>query len=105
MLVVELKMNGEIGELTENAVRVRFLASPINPSDLNQIEGSYPVKPAQLPAVGGNEGVARVEEVGKNVSGLKAGDLVVPGKSALGKRVLFREFLYFFKAVGEILRY
>jgi len=76
-----------LGELTENAVRVRFLASPINPSDLNQIEGTYPVKPLELPAVGGNEGVARVEEVGKMVEGFKVGDLVVPAISALGKSV------------------
>lgn len=75
----------DLGELVENAVRVRFLASPINPSDLNQIEGTYPVKPRELPAVGGNEGVACVEEVGKMVVGLKKGDLVVPATAALGK--------------------
>lgn len=77
-----------MGELAVDAVRVRFLASPINPSDLNQIEGTYPVKPRDgLPAVGGNEGVARVEEVGGMVEGLKAGDLVVPASPALGKTV------------------
>lgn len=66
-------------------MRVRFLASPINPSDLNQIEGTYPVKPPGLPAIGGNEGVARVEEVGKMVERFKVGDLVVPARPALGK--------------------
>ena len=72
-------------EVTENTVRVRFLASPINPSDLNQIEGTYPIKPIKLPAVGGNEGIARVEAVGQNVSMLQEGDLVIPGgKSVLG---------------------
>lgn len=78
----------DLGELAADAVRVRFLASPINPSDLNQIEGTYPVKPLCLPAVGGNEGVARVEEVGQIVERLKVGDLVVPATPALGKIVL-----------------
>jgi mitochondrial enoyl-[acyl-carrier protein] reductase / trans-2-enoyl-CoA reductase len=77
----------DLGELAADAVRVRFLASPINPSDLNQIEGTYPVKPLDLPAVGGNEGVALVEEVGGIVEGLKVGDLVVPATPALGKIV------------------
>lgn len=80
----------DLGILSDDAVRVRFLASPINPSDLNQIEGSYPVKPAKLPAVGGNEGVARVEKVGRAVTGLETGDLVVPAASALGKNFLLK---------------
>ncbi len=80
----------DLGNLTADAVRVRFLASPVNPSDLNQIEGTYPVKPDKLPAVGGNEGVARVEQVGAAVTGLKAGDLVVPATSALGKLIFLR---------------
>ena len=70
--------------MAENQIRVRFLASPINPSDLNQIEGTYPVRPDQFPAVGGNEGLARVEEIGTGVIGLKSGDLVIPSKPALG---------------------
>lgn len=83
--LVRLTLLDGLQELSDNAVRVRFLASPINPSDLNQIEGTYPVKPSQFPAVGGNEGVGRVEAIGKNVvSDLKAGDLVVPATSALG---------------------
>ncbi|KAK3442218.1 hypothetical protein EUGRSUZ_B02443 [Eucalyptus grandis] len=43
----------------ENDVCVRMLAAPINPSDINSIEGVYPVRP-QLPAVGGREGVGEV---------------------------------------------
>lgn len=71
-------------DVPDNMVRIRFLASPINPSDLNQIEGTYPVRPAQFPAVGGNEGVALVEDIGKGVTGLKAGDLVIPARTAIG---------------------
>ena len=42
------------------------MQAPINPSDINQIQGKYPIKPP-LPAVAGNEGVARVIEVGPEV--------------------------------------
>jgi NADPH:quinone reductase-like Zn-dependent oxidoreductase len=40
--------------------------APINPSDINQIEGKYPIKPA-LPAVAGNEGIGVVRSVGSQV--------------------------------------
>ena len=42
-------------------VRVAILAAPINPADLNTIEGTYGVKPS-LPAVPGIEGCGVVEE-------------------------------------------
>ena len=77
-------LSSSVPETTGNTIRVRFLASPINPSDLNQIEGTYPVRPDKLPAVGGNEGVGRVEEIGPDVIGLKAGDLVIPARTAIG---------------------
>jgi trans-2-enoyl-CoA reductase len=41
---------------------VRMLAAPINPADLNQIEGKYPIK-FPLPAVPGFEGAGVVEAV------------------------------------------
>eukprot|EP00873_Tetraselmis_striata_P004990 jgi/Tetstr1/425254/TSEL_015707.t1 len=44
-------------------VLVDFLAAPINPADINIIEGKYPLKPP-LPATPGNEGVAVVYRVG-----------------------------------------
>lgn len=58
-------------------VLVRMLAAPINPADLNIIEGKYGELPA-LPAIIGNEGSGRIEAVGAGVSGLAAGDLVLP---------------------------
>lgn len=44
-------------------VLLRILAAPINPADLNTIEGTYGVKPA-LPAVPGIEGCGEVLESG-----------------------------------------
>ncbi len=49
-------------------VRVRMLASPINPSDLLYIEGRYTV-PAKLPATPGFEGVGVVEQSGGGLLG------------------------------------
>lgn len=62
---------------------VEFLAAPINPSDINTIEGKYPLKPP-LPAVPGNEGVGVVLEVGSDVTNIKIGDAVVPLETGLG---------------------
>ncbi|MDR1145146.1 MAG: 2-enoyl thioester reductase domain-containing protein [Verrucomicrobiales bacterium] len=56
---------------------VRMLCAPVNPADINMVEGTYGVK-AALPAVGGNEGVGRVAAAGGNVSGFTVGDLVKP---------------------------
>lgn len=58
-------------------VQVKMLYAPINPADLNFIEGTYGRKP-QFPAVPGIEGVGRVEQVGEAVESLNVGDLVVP---------------------------
>jgi len=55
---------------------VQLRAAPINPADLNQIEGKYPVRP-QLPATPGFEGAGLVVDVGKSVKGLVAGALVI----------------------------
>ncbi|XP_070691491.1 enoyl-[acyl-carrier-protein] reductase, mitochondrial [Pempheris klunzingeri] len=64
-------------------VLVKMLAAPINPSDINMIQGTYAILP-DLPAVGGNEGVAQVVEVGSQVKSLKAGDWVIPKDAGLG---------------------
>ncbi|EOY34251.1 Polyketide synthase, enoylreductase family protein isoform 1 [Theobroma cacao] len=70
-------------EVKENQVCVKMLAAPINPSDINRIEGVYPVRP-QVPAVGGYEGVGEVYSVGSAVKGLSAGDLVIPSPPSSG---------------------
>src|SRR5947199_1712649 len=57
-------------------VIVTMRAAPINPADLNQIEGKYPVR-AELPATPGFEGAGIVVEVGAGVKGLTSGALVI----------------------------
>ncbi|HZS17055.1 MAG TPA: 2-enoyl thioester reductase domain-containing protein [Candidatus Udaeobacter sp.] len=57
-------------------VIVQMCAAPINPADLNQIEGKYPVKTA-LPATPGFEGAGIVVDVGPDVKGLSRGALVI----------------------------
>ncbi|TRM64998.1 hypothetical protein BD626DRAFT_547280 [Schizophyllum amplum] len=69
-------------------INVKYILSPINPADINVIEGLYPAKPspdANLQSltneslfVGGNEGLAQVTSVGSGVDGLSEGDWVVP---------------------------
>ncbi|OIS95674.1 PREDICTED: probable trans-2-enoyl-CoA reductase, mitochondrial isoform X1 [Nicotiana attenuata] len=63
-------------KITENDVCVRMLAAPINPADINRIEGVYPVRP-QVPTIGGWEGVGEVHSVGSAVKTLSHGDLVI----------------------------
>ena len=60
--------------LVAGEVRVRISAAPINPADLNTIEGTYGVKP-ELPAVPGIEGSGVVEE--SAADGFVAGDAVM----------------------------
>jgi len=61
-------------------VRVRMLAAPVNPSDVNIIEGKYPL-PRAVPGVGGNEGVGEVVAAGAACVGARVGDRVVPNRS------------------------
>lgn len=51
----------DLPPLAEGEVRLRILAAPVNPADLNLIEGTYGVKP-ELPAVPGIEGCGEVVE-------------------------------------------
>ncbi|CAI2173549.1 5883_t:CDS:2 [Funneliformis geosporum] len=87
----------ELPPLTPTTLHIHFLASPINPSDINQIEGVYPLRPTFTKelgvlsdgehkelAVGGNEGVAEVIAVGDQIKDLKVGDWVVIGRSGFG---------------------
>lgn len=81
-------------------VNVRFVLSPINPADVNVIEGVYPSKPQPSSFfsggvvhhhqgddkvfVGGNEGLAKVTGVGEGVGSLERGDWVVMKASQVG---------------------
>lgn len=78
------------------SVNVRLRLSPINPSDVNVIEGVYPSKPSGRTSlteghilsntifVPGNEGLAEVVGVGSGVDGLSKGDWVVMAKQQIG---------------------
>src|ERR1051325_782248 len=55
---------------------VRMQAAPINPADLNAIEGKYPVRP-QLPATPGFEGAGVVVDLGADVQGIMTGAVVI----------------------------
>ncbi|XP_050839371.1 enoyl-[acyl-carrier-protein] reductase, mitochondrial isoform X2 [Serinus canaria] len=80
--VVQLK-DLEVPKLGDCDVHVKMLAAPINPADINMIQGTYPLL-SPLPAVGGNEGVGEVLEVGRHVTALKPGDWVIPADAGLG---------------------
>lgn len=80
-----------------------MIAAPINPSDINRIEGLillyfflvrekvvielglgvYPVRPP-VPAIGGYEGVGEVYAVGSKVNALSPGDWVIPSPPSSG---------------------
>eukprot|EP00461_Guttulinopsis_vulgaris_P008023 UN08073 len=64
------------GFLPGTKVFAKCLASPINPADINLIEGTYGI-PSKPPAIAGNEGVFEVITTGPE-SNLKPGDWVVP---------------------------
>ena len=55
---------------------VQMRAAPINPADLNAIEGKYPVRP-ELPATPGFEGAGVVVDLGGDVTGMTVGALVI----------------------------
>ena len=88
MLRAEYKTRGEIPqdvieavsfetpELGEGQVLLQMLAAPINPSDILTLTGQYGILPP-LPAIGGNEGVAKVVEHGPGVAGPELGQTVL----------------------------
>ncbi|KAJ5615390.1 Alcohol dehydrogenase superfamily zinc-type [Penicillium hordei] len=73
-------------------VNLRLLTSPMNPADVNQIQGVYPSKPpfrtdlgnAEPAAVGGNEGAFEVLSTGAGVKNLSKGDWVIMKRTGLG---------------------
>ena len=74
VLRVEQQALAEVGP---DQALVRMHAAPVNPADINVIEGRYGFKPA-LPAHCGNEGAGRVVAVGRGVRGLAPGQRVRP---------------------------
>ena len=97
-------------EIKERDLCVKMLAAPINPSDINRIEGEflsillldfrlnysvlrvlsmdllvgvYPVRPP-VPAIGGYEGVGEVQALGSAVENFSVGDWVIPSPPSSG---------------------
>ena len=62
--------------LLDGFLRVKMIYAPINPADLNMIEGRYVIQP-DCPFTMGNEGVGLVEDVGNGCD-----------RSWIGKRVI-----------------
>ncbi|MBT8141277.1 MAG: alcohol dehydrogenase catalytic domain-containing protein, partial [Gammaproteobacteria bacterium] len=62
--------------LGEGQVLLEMLAAPINPSDVLTLTGEYGILPP-LPAIGGNEGVAKVVEHGPGVESPAIGQTVL----------------------------
>jgi NADPH:quinone reductase-like Zn-dependent oxidoreductase len=70
--IVEVK---DIGTIDKDEVVIEVLYSPVNPSDLLLMQGTYPIQP-KLPSVIGGEGVGRVVSVGASVTTVGSGDIV-----------------------------
>ena len=76
-------LNFERIPLGDGEVKIRVVASTVNPADVNTVQGKYPLKPPSLPAVGGSEGVGMVVDPGTS-SVLKEGSVVIPARANLG---------------------
>ncbi|XP_066597564.1 enoyl-[acyl-carrier-protein] reductase, mitochondrial [Prorops nasuta] len=80
--VLQIKQS-ELKEPEKDEVTVKWLLSPVNPADINTIQGRYPIKPT-FPSIPGNEGVGEIIAVGSQVKGFSVGDKIVPGTIKLG---------------------
>jgi mitochondrial enoyl-[acyl-carrier protein] reductase / trans-2-enoyl-CoA reductase len=75
----------DIQKLKDDEVLVKLIAAPINPADMNIIQGKYASLPSQLPAVVGNEGLFEVLDINEsNARGLKRGDWLLPARLGWG---------------------
>ncbi|OJJ81080.1 enoyl-[acyl-carrier-protein] reductase [Aspergillus glaucus CBS 516.65] len=73
-------------------VNLRLLTAPLNPADINQIQGVYPSKPpfestlgtGEPSAVAGNEGAFEVISTGSGAQNLNKGDWVIMKRTGQG---------------------
>ncbi|PRT55076.1 putative trans-2-enoyl-CoA reductase, mitochondrial [Wickerhamiella sorbophila] len=85
-------IKNEVADPQESQVLLKLVAAPINPADINQVEGVYPSKPQFTKelgtidpyAVGGNEGLFEVVQVGPDQETFKVGDWVLPASASFG---------------------
>ncbi|KAM3517333.1 hypothetical protein NHJ13051_009072 [Beauveria bassiana] len=90
--VLKLHTHSISPSIPQSSVLVRSLAAPINPADINTIQGTYGSKPTFTSLIGtaepsvtpGSEGAFEVVSVGGAFSGLRKGDWVIPAVSQIG---------------------
>ncbi|KAI0402465.1 hypothetical protein F4802DRAFT_575886 [Xylaria palmicola] len=90
--VLKLHTHSISPSLPSSSVLLRTLAAPINPADVNTIQGTYGAKPsftsligtAEPSALPGNEGVFEVVSSPPASSGLRRGDWVIPARTGFG---------------------
>ncbi|KAM0245970.1 hypothetical protein ACHAQJ_010388 [Trichoderma viride] len=78
--------------LSSRSALLRSLAAPINPADINTIQGTYGSKPSFTSLIGtptpsaipGNEGVFEVLATGDSSSPIRKGDWVIPAVAQFG---------------------
>jgi mitochondrial enoyl-[acyl-carrier protein] reductase / trans-2-enoyl-CoA reductase len=72
--------------LKQNEIFVKLIAAPINPADINTIQGNYSkaAMPFSLPSVIGNEGLFEVVKVSETNKNIQKGDWVIPIESGWG---------------------
>ncbi|XP_069829795.1 enoyl-[acyl-carrier-protein] reductase, mitochondrial-like [Dendropsophus ebraccatus] len=69
--------NATLPHVGDQDIHIRMLAAPVNPADINMLQGNYGILP-HLPGIGGNEGVGEVIKVGCQVQGIKPEEWVIP---------------------------
>ncbi|KAI1292394.1 hypothetical protein F5Y03DRAFT_22361 [Xylaria venustula] len=91
--VLKLHTHSISPSLPSSTVLLRTLAAPINPADVNTIQGTYGAKPsfnasigtAEPSALPGNEGVFEVTSTPpSSSSGIAKGDWVIPARTGFG---------------------
>ncbi|ROV87797.1 hypothetical protein VSDG_09581 [Cytospora chrysosperma] len=90
--VLSLHTHSISPQLPARSVLVRTLAAPVNPADVNTIQGTYGVKPTYNTLLGtptptsvpGNEACLEVLSVGSAVTTLQKGDWCIPASTGFG---------------------
>jgi trans-2-enoyl-CoA reductase len=70
-------------ELKEHELLIKLVGAPVNPADVNIIQGKYAFLPDKLPSTLGNEGAFEVLDA-NNSTKFKIGDLIVPNQLGWG---------------------
>lgn len=74
----------DTSNMRTNDLFLKLICSPINPADVNIIQGKYGILPSNLPALIGNEGLFEVIDVHSSNANFKKGDWVIPIESNWG---------------------